>query len=46
MKVFLANIEADFVIEGSKPKYYLESYFYLKKTNSTTINARSKYVLT
>ena len=32
MKVFLANIEADFVIEGSKPKYYLESYFYLKKT--------------
>lgn len=31
MKVFLANIEADFVIEGSKPKYYLESYFYLKK---------------
>ena len=31
MKVFLANIEADFVIEDSKPKYYLESYFYLKK---------------
>lgn len=31
MKVFLANVEPDFVIEESKPKYYLESYYYLKK---------------
>lgn len=31
MKVFLANVEPDFVIEESKSKYYLESYYYLKK---------------